>query len=37
LKEFSKPRNGGILAINLKEHDEVVQTRISPGNLDFVI
>ena len=37
LKEFSNPRNGGILAINLKEGDEVVQTRLTPGNLDFVL
>ena len=37
LSDFSKPRNGGILAINLKEGDEVVQTRLSPGNLDFVV
>ncbi len=37
LKEFSNPRQGGILAINLKEKDEVVQTRISSGNLDFIV
>ncbi len=37
LSDFSKPRNGGILAINLKEGDEVVQTRLSPGSLDFVV
>ena len=37
LRDFSNPRKGGINAINLRENDEVVQVRLTPGNLRFII
>ncbi len=37
VKEFSRPRPGGIKAIKLKEKDELVAARLSPGNLDFLL
>lgn len=37
LSEFSNPRRGGIIAITLRPYDEVVQTRLTPGNLDVII
>ena len=36
LLEFSNPRRGGIKAVSLKE-DELVQVRLTPGNLDFIL
>ena len=37
LEEFSNPRKGGIQAILLKENDEVVQVRLSTGDMSFII
>ncbi|MBI4448058.1 DNA gyrase subunit A [Candidatus Woesearchaeota archaeon] len=37
LMAFSKPRKAGIIAINLKEGDELVQVRLTPGKLRFII
>ena len=37
LSEYSNPRKGGINAINLIENDEVVQVRLTPGYLNFII
>ena len=37
LEEYSRPRQGGIAAINLKENDDLVQVRLTPGNLDMVL
>ncbi|MBI2663624.1 DNA gyrase subunit A [Candidatus Woesearchaeota archaeon] len=37
LKYYSKPRKVGINAINLKDNDELVQVRLTPGILEFMI
>ncbi|MDN4752996.1 DNA gyrase subunit A [Porphyromonadaceae bacterium W3.11] len=37
LKDFSRPRSNGIIAINLKDDDKVVSVRLSNGKCDFVI
>lgn len=37
LSHYSKPRKGGIIAINLREDDELVQTRLTPGNLSIIL
>ncbi len=37
LIEYSRPRQGGIAAINLKEGDDLVQVRLTPGNLDMIL
>ncbi len=37
LSDYSNPRKGGINAINLIENDEVVQVRLTPGYLNFII
>ncbi|MDD5178437.1 MAG: DNA gyrase subunit A [Candidatus Nanoarchaeia archaeon] len=37
LKEYSNPRKGGIRAISLRDDDEVVKVRLTPGNLHFII
>ena len=37
LEAYSNPRKSGIIAINLKEGDELVQVRITPGILKFII
>ncbi len=37
LEEYSRPRKGGIIAINLKEGDELVMVRLTPGRLKFMI
>jgi len=37
LSEYSNPRKGGINAINLNGNDEVVQVRLTPGYLNFII
>jgi DNA gyrase subunit A len=37
LKAYSRPRKGGILGIKLREGDELVQVRMTPGWLKFVI
>ncbi len=37
LDEFSRPRTTGIIAINLSENDELVQVRLTPGNLTLII
>jgi len=37
LEEYSRPRQGGITAINLREDDELVQVRLTPGNLEMVL
>ena len=37
LKYYSKPRKAGINAINLKGSDELVQVRLTPGILEFLI
>ncbi len=37
LSEFSRPRSTGIIAINLSDNDELVQVRLTPGNLTLMI
>ena len=37
LSEFSNPRKGGILAINLGENDELVQVKLTDGNSNLII
>ncbi len=37
LKDFSRPRKGGIIAIGLKEDDDVVSVRLCETNDEFVI
>ena len=37
LKDFSRPRKGGIIAIGLKEDDDVVSVRLCESNDEFVI
>jgi len=37
LKAYSKPRKGGILGIKLREGDELVQVRLTPGWLKYVV
>lgn len=37
LKDFSRPRKGGIIAVGLRENDEVVSVRLCNENDEFVI
>ncbi|MEK6826471.1 MAG: DNA gyrase subunit A, partial [Nanoarchaeota archaeon] len=37
LEEFSNPRKGGILAINLREDDEVVAVRLCGAGMKFIL
>jgi DNA gyrase subunit A len=37
LRYYSKPRRAGINAINLKDDDRLIQVRLTPGFLDFVV
>ena len=37
LDAYSKPRKGGIIGITLKENDELVEVRMTPGVLNFLI
>lgn len=37
LRAYAKPRKNGVRAINLRENDEVVTVRLTPGNLDFIL
>ena len=37
LKAYSRPRKGGIIGVKLREGDELVQVRMTPGWLKFVI
>jgi DNA gyrase subunit A len=37
LKQYSKPRKAGINAINLKGNDELIQVRLTPGVLEFIV
>jgi len=37
LNEFSRPRSTGIIAINLNEGDELVQVRLTPGDLAIIL
>lgn len=37
LSEYSNPRKGGIIAINLKDNDGVVQVRLTPGTLQMIL
>ncbi len=37
LDAYSRPRNGGIIAIGLRDNDELVNVRLTPGILKFVI
>ncbi|MDP6642383.1 MAG: DNA gyrase subunit A [Candidatus Nanoarchaeia archaeon] len=37
LKHYSKPRKAGINAVNLKGNDELVQVRLTPGVLEFIV
>jgi len=37
LDAYSKPRKGGVIGINLKEDDELVEARLTPGILKFMI
>ncbi|MAG50699.1 DNA gyrase subunit A [archaeon] len=37
LKRFSNPRKGGIKAINLKDKDELIQVRLTPGTLKLIL
>lgn len=37
LEAYSNPRKNGIIAINLKDNDELVQVRLTPGVLKFII
>ncbi len=36
LQSFSRPRQTGIIAINLLPNDELVQVRLTPGNLNLI-
>ena len=37
LSRYSKPRKGGIQGITLKENDELVKVRLTPGSLNMII
>ena len=37
LEEYSRPRHGGIRAINIRDNDELVSVRLTPGNLEFIL
>ena len=37
LEAFAKPRKGGVLAIKLKDNDELVIVKLSNGNFEFLI
>ncbi|MCG2719553.1 MAG: DNA gyrase subunit A, partial [Nanoarchaeota archaeon] len=37
LESYSNPRKGGIIAIKLMPKDELVQVRLTPGHLKFVV
>ena len=37
LTEYSNPRRGGIVGIKLKEDDELVTVKLTPGRLKFII
>ncbi len=37
LENFSKPRKGGIIAIKLMPKDELVEVRLTPGKLKFIV
>ncbi|MFH0752686.1 MAG: DNA gyrase subunit A [archaeon] len=37
LKAYSNPRKGGIIGMGIRSGDEVVQVRLTPGNLKFII
>ena len=37
LKAYSNPRQGGIIGMGLRPNDEVVQVRLTPGKLKFII
>ncbi len=37
LNAYTNPRKGGIIAVNLKDDDELVRVRLTPGKLKFVI
>ncbi|RME55432.1 DNA gyrase subunit A [Candidatus Woesearchaeota archaeon] len=37
LKAYSKPRKGGIIAIGLRDNDELVNVRMTNGKMNFII
>lgn len=37
LNHYSKPRKGGIIGVGLREDDELVQVKLTPGNLDMIL
>jgi DNA gyrase subunit A len=37
LSQFSRPRKGGIIAINIREEDELINAQITSGNDDIII
>ncbi len=37
LDSYSKPRKGGIIGIGLRDNDELVQVKLTPGNLDMIL
>ncbi len=37
LEEFSKPRKGGILAMNLEDGDELINVKLTTGNQQIII
>ncbi len=37
LREFSNPRQGGIVALTLRDDDEVIQVKLSNGEMNFIL
>ncbi len=37
LKAFSRPRKGGIIALNLEENDELISVKLTDGNKNLII
>jgi len=37
LNAYSKPRKGGIIGVGLRENDELIQVRLTPGHLDMIL
>jgi len=37
LNDYANPRKKGIIALKLKNNDEVVRVRLTPGNLEFIL
>ncbi len=37
LSQYANPRKGGIIAIGLRDNDKLVQVKLTPGNLKFIL